>query len=103
MDIYPFLDWIRYMVVRLFITLGLLCILPIFILFLLEPLVYILRFVEDCLPSSISSKKPVRQTSMSIANLSSITSETNPGSKNGVKRREEVLGQDASKQAAAEG
>ncbi|KAK6519601.1 hypothetical protein TWF281_003423 [Arthrobotrys megalospora] len=99
MDVYPFFDWIRYVIVRLFISLGLLCILPIFILFLLEPLVYILRFIEDCLPSSLSRKAPVRQTSMSLANLSSITSESNPGSTNGVKKREKVLGEDVSKEA----
>lgn len=92
MDIYPIIDSIRYIIVRLFITFGLICILPIFILFLLEPLVYILRFIEDHLPLSISQKKPARQTSMSISNLSSITSETNPGSTNGSRKREKILG-----------
>ncbi|KAF3077695.1 hypothetical protein TWF706_007485, partial [Orbilia oligospora] len=103
MDLYPIIDSIRYIIIRLFITLGLICILPIFILFLLEPLVYILRFIEDYLPSSISRKKPIRQTSTSISNLSSITSETNPGSTNGVRKRERVLGEDVSKEAVVVG
>ncbi|KAK6501735.1 hypothetical protein TWF481_009562 [Arthrobotrys musiformis] len=85
MDLYPLIDTLRYIIIRLFITLGLLCILPIFILFLLEPLVYILRFIEDHLPSS--KQTPVRKTSISISNLSS-TTDTSPGPTNGVRRRD---------------
>ncbi|KAK6348393.1 hypothetical protein TWF718_006189 [Orbilia javanica] len=107
MDLYPIIDSIRHIIVRLFITLGLICILPIFILFLLEPLVYILRFIEDYLPSSISQKKPVRQPSMSISNLSSITSETNSGFTNGdgddLKKVGEALGEALGEDGSKEG
>ncbi|KAK6543939.1 hypothetical protein TWF694_000657 [Orbilia ellipsospora] len=79
MDLYLFLDWVRWTIVRLFISFGILTILPIFLLLLLEPLVYLFRFVEGYLPSSIARKKPVRKASISISNLSSIASDSNPG------------------------
>ncbi|EPS40297.1 hypothetical protein H072_5907 [Dactylellina haptotyla CBS 200.50] len=79
MDLYLFFDWVQYLIVRLFVFFGVLTILPILLLLLLEPLVILFRFVEDCLPSSIARKKPTRKASMSFVNLSAISSDVNPG------------------------
>ncbi|KAF3938342.1 hypothetical protein ABW19_dt0210492 [Dactylella cylindrospora] len=88
MEIYPILDWIRYVIVRLFIFFGILSITPILLLLLMEPLVYLFRLVEYFLPSSIKQTKPVRTASMSIQNLSAITSDANPGQTGGMRRRD---------------
>ncbi|KAF3924922.1 hypothetical protein ABW21_db0208103 [Orbilia brochopaga] len=74
MDPFLLLAWLRYIIVRLFIFCGILTIVPILLLFLLEPLFYLFRLLQDYLPSSLANRAPTRQPTVAFANLASTAS-----------------------------
>ncbi|KAJ6263310.1 hypothetical protein Dda_1873 [Drechslerella dactyloides] len=85
MDPLLLLSWLRYIVVRLFVFCGILTIVPILLLFLLEPLVYLFRLLQDYLPSSLANRAPTRQPTIALANIASTASPDGTGTINPTK------------------